>query len=40
MPLISNAWDVPSSQSKVQVTAKTWDPRIGPIVIGGEVHET
>jgi hypothetical protein len=40
MPLTSSVRDVPSSQPKVQVTAKTWDPRIGPILIGGEVHET
>jgi hypothetical protein len=37
MPSTLNVGDVPSSQPKVQVIV---DPRIGPIVIGGEVHET
>jgi len=40
MPSTLGAGDVPSSPPKVHVTAKTWDPRINPIVIGGEVHET
>jgi hypothetical protein len=40
MPSTLGAGDVPSSQPKVQVTAKTWDPWINPVVIGGEVHET
>jgi hypothetical protein len=31
--------DVPSSQPKVQVTEETWEPDIGPIVIGDEVHD-
>jgi hypothetical protein len=40
MPSILGAKDVPSSQPKIQLTVETWYPRIGPIVIGGEVHET
>jgi hypothetical protein len=31
--------DVPSSQSKVQMTTKIWDLRIGTTIIRGEVHE-
>jgi hypothetical protein len=35
----SNVGDVPPSQSKVQVNVKTWDLRIGPTIIRGEMHE-
>ncbi len=40
MPSTFSVGDVPSSQPKVQLIAKTWDLGIGPIVIRGEVHET
>jgi hypothetical protein len=40
MPSTSSVGDVPSSQPKVQVIVETWDPRIGPTVTRGEVHET
>jgi hypothetical protein len=36
-PQYQSDGDVPSSQPKVQ---KTWDPRIGPTITRGEVHET
>jgi len=37
--LTSNVGDSPSSQPKVHVITKTWDPGIGLTIIGGEVHE-
>jgi hypothetical protein len=40
MPSTSNVEDVPSSQPKVNMIIETWDLRIGPIIIKGEVHET
>jgi hypothetical protein len=40
MPSTSGVGDNPSSQPKVQLTTKTWDSKIGPTIIGGEVHET
>jgi len=40
MPSTSNVGDVPSSQPKVQMIVKTWDLRIDPTIIGGEMHET
>jgi hypothetical protein len=39
MPSTLSVGDVPSSQPKVQVIAKTWDLKIGPTIIRGEVHE-
>jgi hypothetical protein len=40
MPSTSSVGDVPSSQPKVQMNTKTWDPIIGLIFIGGEMHES
>jgi hypothetical protein len=40
MSLTLDVKNISSSQPKVQVILEKWDPRIGPIVIGGEVHET
>jgi hypothetical protein len=40
MPSTLGARHVPSSQHKVHVIVETWDLRIGPTIIGDEVHET
>jgi len=39
MPSTFGARDVPSSQPKVHVITKTWDPKIDPRITRGEVHE-
>jgi hypothetical protein len=39
MPSSLGVGDDPSSQPKVHVIAKTWEARIGLMVIGGEVHD-
>jgi hypothetical protein len=39
MPLTFGVEDVPSSQLEVQMTTKTWEPKINPLIIGGEVHD-
>jgi hypothetical protein len=40
MPSTLGVRAIPSSQPKVQVITKTWDPRIGPTITRGGVHET
>jgi hypothetical protein len=40
MPSTLGVGDVPSSQLKVHVITKTWDPRIDLAVTRGEVHKT
>jgi hypothetical protein len=39
MPTTLGTRDISSPQPKVQMTPKTWDPNIGPMVIKGEVQE-
>jgi hypothetical protein len=39
MPSTLGVGNDPSSQPKVHVIMKTWEARIGLMVIGGEVHD-
>jgi hypothetical protein len=39
MPSTLGVKDVPSSQPKVQVITKTWEPKISPLIVRGEVHD-